>query len=148
MINMATFEEIDDAFFFVNSDSYGMHRALLCLDNGRIYFHSEMDDPEDDELSEDNFDCDNFIEIPHKNDLNMGQALVFEFAEDQMPGDLNRVMSIFDNRGAYRKFKDLLECRGLLESWYEFESRRMKEALMEWVKDNEIKLDSETLEGI
>ena len=40
---MATFDEIHDAFLFVSSDEYGMNRALLCLDNGEIYYHSEME---------------------------------------------------------------------------------------------------------
>lgn len=53
---MATFDDIYNAFLFVSSDSYGMNRALLCLDNGEIYFHSEMGDL--DELDEDKFDCE------------------------------------------------------------------------------------------
>jgi hypothetical protein len=135
---MTTFDEIQHAFFFVNSDEYGTHRALLCLDNGEIYYHSEMGDL--DELDEDKFDCDNFLEIPHKNDLDLGQRLVFEFAEMRMPDDLDRVSEIFSNRTAYRRFKDLLEFRGLLQNWYDFESNREEEALREWALENEIEL--------
>lgn len=58
---MVTFDEIQNAFSFVSSDEYGMNRAVLCLDNGEIYYHSEMGDF--DELDEDKFDCDNFVEI-------------------------------------------------------------------------------------
>jgi len=32
---MATFEEIQEAFFFVSSQEYGMHSAVLCLDDGK-----------------------------------------------------------------------------------------------------------------
>ncbi|MEI6103393.1 MAG: UPF0158 family protein [Methanothrix sp.] len=137
---MATFDEIHDAFLFVSSDGYGMNRALLCLDNGEIYYHSE--DGVFDELDEDKFDCDHFLEIPHKNDLDLGQSLVYEFVEQQMPNDSGRVQGIFSNRGAYRRFKDLLEHRGLLEDWYDFESHREEEALHEWCRENEIKLKS------
>jgi hypothetical protein len=59
---MATFDEIHDAFLFVSSDGYGMNRAVLCLDNGEIYYHCE--DGAIDELDEDEFDCDNFLVIP------------------------------------------------------------------------------------
>lgn len=135
---MATFEEIQDAFFFVSSDEYGMNRALLCLDNGEIYFRSEYGDI--DELDEDEFDCDHFIEIPHKNELDLGQALVFEFAEMRMPDELGLVDHMFNRRGAYRKFKDLLESKGLLQSWYDFEKDREEEALRQWALENEIKL--------
>jgi len=140
---MATFDEIQNAFFFVSSDEYGMNRALLCLDDGEmgeIYYRSENGDL--NELDEDEFDCDHFIEIPHKNDLDLGQRLVFEFVETQMPDELDRVRQIFSYRGAYRRFKDFLECRGLLQSWHDFENQREEEALLEWCRENEIKLKS------
>ena len=92
---MATFDEIHDAFLFVSSDGYGMNRAVLCQDNGEIYYHSE--DGVFDELDEDEFDCDNFLVIPHKNDLDLGQSLVFEFVEQQMPNDFGRVQEIFSH---------------------------------------------------
>ena len=137
---MATFDEIHDAFLFVSSDCYGMNRALLCLDNGEIYFRSEMVDL--DELDEDKFDCDHFLAIPHKNELDMGEELVGEFVEEQMPGDLNRVREIFSRRAAYRRFKDLLDERGLLQNWHDFENRRDQEALRQWCRENGIELPS------
>lgn len=140
---MATFDEIQNAFFFVNSDEYGMNRALLCLDDGEmgeIYFQSENGDL--NELDEDEFDCDHFMEIPHKIDLDLGQRLVFEFVEMRMPDELNCVQQIFSRRGAYRRFKDFLERRDLLQSWYDFENQRGEEALREWCRENEIKLKS------
>lgn len=135
---MATFDEIQEAFFFVNSDEYGMHRALLCLDNGEIYYHSEMEDFDD--LDEDKLDCDNFLDIPHKHYLGLGRRLVFEFVEMRLPENFDRVSEIFSNRGAYRRFKDLLEYRDLLQRWYDFESNREEDALREWALENEIEL--------
>jgi len=136
---MTTFDEIEDAFLFVSSDEYGMHRALLCLDNGEIYYHSENGDL--DELDEDKFDCDHFIEIPHKNDLNLGQRLVFEFAEQHLPEECDLVQRIFSRRGAYGRFKALLEDRDLLQSWYDFENQREEEALREWARENKVELE-------
>ena len=78
--------------------------------------------------------------IPHKDEIGLGETLVMEFVQDMMPADLDRVKRIFCDRGAYRRFKDLLEFRGLLESWYDFENKREKEALRRWVAENEIKL--------
>jgi hypothetical protein len=137
---MATFDEIHHAFLFVSSDGYGMNRAVLCLDDGEIYFHSE--DGGLDELDEDEFDCDNFLVIPHKNDLDLGQSLVFEFVEHQMPDDLARLQGIFSHCGAYSRFKDLLEQRNLLQSWYDFQKQREEEALREWCRENEVELPS------
>ena len=135
---MVTFDEIQDAFSFVSSNEYGMNRAVLCLDNGEIYYHSE--NGEFDELDEDKFDCDKFIEIPHKNDLNLGERLVFDFAEQHLADELDLVQQIFSRRGAYRRFKDFLEQKDLLQDWYDFESQREEEALREWALDNKIEL--------
>ena len=140
---MATFDEIDEAFFYVSSAEYGMHRAFLCLDNGEIYYQSEWDDPKD----EDEFECDHFIEIPHKNDLNLGKMLVIEFAEEHLSDDLDLVQRIFNRRGAYRRFKDLLDERGLLQTWYDYENTKDKEALRAWIQDNGIELESQTTES-
>ena len=137
-MKMATFDEIQDAFLFVSSNEYGMNRAVLCLDNGEIYYHSENGDF--DELDEDKFDCDHFIEIPHKNDLDLGERLVFEFAEEHLADDLDRVQQIFSRRGAYRRFKDFLDRKDLLQSWYDFANRREEETLREWARDFKIEL--------
>jgi hypothetical protein len=135
---MATFDEIHSALLFVSSDSYGINRALLCLDNGEIYYHSE--DGVFDELDEDKFDCDHFLEIPHRNELDLGHELVAEFVEEQMAEDLDLIREIFSRRGAYRSFKDLLDDRGLLQSWHDFENHREKEALREWCRENKLHL--------
>ena len=137
-MKMATFDEIQDAFLFVSSDEYGMNRALLCLDNGEIYYHSEMGTF--DELDEDKFDCDHFIEIPHKNDLDLGERLVFDFAEQNLADELDSVQQIFSRRGAYRRFKDFLDRKDLLQSWYDFANRREEETLREWARDFKIEL--------
>ncbi len=144
---MATFEDIINALSFVSSDSYGMNRALLCLDSGKMYFHSEIGDPENDELYEERFDCSNFIEIPHKNDLGLGVDLVIEFAQERMPGDIDRIISFFGSRGAYRRFRDLLEHRGLLQCWYDFEKERDKEAPRKWIDLHKIELEPDDLQA-
>jgi len=99
-----------------------MNTAILCKDTGRILYHSEMGDL--DEIDEDI--C---AEIPHKNDLDAGKNLVFEFVETHLPDDHHRVRQIFQKRGAYRRFKDFRERKGLLEMWHDFESKREEQAL-------------------
>lgn len=68
---MIPFSEIQDAFFFVSSACYGMHSAVLCKDTGQIYYTSEMADI--DETEDEDFDWDMCIEVPHKNDLDLGK---------------------------------------------------------------------------
>jgi hypothetical protein len=90
---------------------------------------------------EDDLDRDQCIEIPHKNDLDLGGNLVFEFVEEYIPDDYERVREIFRRSGAYSRYKALLERRGLLKKWHDIENSREERALRNWCKDNEIELD-------
>jgi hypothetical protein len=48
---------------------------------------------------------------------------------------------IFSRRGAYRRYKDLLEQKGLLDEWYDFEQQRTRQALLDWCEENGIELE-------
>jgi hypothetical protein len=130
------FSDIEDAFLFVSSDSYGMHSALVNPETGQTFYRSEAGDL--DEIGE--MDLDNLIQIPHKNDLDLGKELVFRFVGNKLPDDYERVGDIFARRGAYGRFKDFLESKGLLEEWYRFEDEETKTALRQWCEDNELML--------
>ena len=80
-------------------------------------------------------------EIPHKNELDLGRNLVFEFIEARLPAKFNYVEKIFHRSGAYSAFKDLLDSAGLLQAWYDFEEARTEEALRIWCRDNGVKLE-------
>ena len=135
-----SFSEIEDAFEYVASGMYGMNSAVVCKDTGKILYQSEMlgvDEIED----EDNLDWDQCVEIPHKNDLDLGRNLVFEFVEEYIPDDYERVRKMFRRSGAYSRYKDLLERRGLLHEWYDIENSRKESAILNWCKENEIELE-------
>jgi hypothetical protein len=133
---MIKFRDIQDAFYFVGSESYGMHSAVLDKSTGQIYWRSEMGDL--NEITEADIDWDDCIEIPHKNDLKLGRELVYEFVLEHLPDDYDRVMNYFHGPGAYRLFKELLHSKELLQTWYDFENQEEERALREWCNDNEI----------
>lgn len=116
-----------------------MNNAYLCRETGQIFYTSEMGDSDD--LPEDIDDVEKYIAIPHKNDLDLGKALVFEFVSEYLPEELERVYSIFRRKGAYSRFKDLLASKGALEDWYKFEDQRQKDALKRWCRDNGIEIE-------
>jgi hypothetical protein len=132
---MVKFSDIEDAFFFVSSESYGLHTAILNKETGKSYYRSEMSDW--DEIDDD-LDWENCIEIPHKNDLDLGHSLVFEFVENHLADDYERVRQMFRKRGAYGRYKHFLESKGLLQSWYDFENQQEERVLRQWCKENEI----------
>ena len=132
------FSEIEHAFFFVSMDQMYMHNAILCKDTGQIFYTSEMGDS--DELPEDIDNPDKYIDIPHKKELDLGKALVIEFTSKYLPEELDKVYSIFRRKGAYSRYKDLLEMKGALEDWYKFENERQVLALKEWCLRNNIEI--------
>ena len=133
-----SFDDIENAFFFVSMDQMFMHNAYLCKETGEIFYTSEMGDS--DELPEDIDDPEKYISIPHKNELDLGKALVIEFTSEFLPEELDTVYSIFRRKGAYSRYKDLLERKGVLEAWYKFESERQEAALKEWCRESNIEI--------
>ena len=134
-----SFDDIENAFFFVSMDQKYMHDAYLCKETGQIFYTSELVDSDD--LPEDIDDPDKYITIPHKNDLELGKSLVIEFTSEYLPEALDRVYSIFRSRGAYSRYKDLLDEKGLLDKWHRFEDERQKVALKKWCRENSIEIE-------
>jgi len=136
---MIKFSDIQDAYLFVSSAPYGDHSAVLRKDTGQILYSSESGDI--DEMEDADLDWETCVEIPHKNDLDLGKALVFDFVETHMADAYDEVRQMFRSQGAYSRFKSMLESKGLLKSWYDFEQQREEEALREWCRGNAIQLD-------
>ena len=138
MINV-DFTEIRNAFEFVSSGSRLQHRAFLCKATGVIYWTSATLELEE-EVPDDVQTSSNYMEIPHKNQLKLGQGLALVFIDEVLPHEYNFVASLFRKRGAYRRFKDMLQYQGLLEKWYAFEAQASDDALRAWCDENGISL--------
>lgn len=142
---MIKYEDLQMAFDFVNSGHYGEHLAYLNRHTGQTYWQSEYADDLDelDELPEDIDDGTIYVEIPHKNDLNLGKKLVLKFAYTHLPEDIERVEAIFRKKGAYAKFKSLLERKGMIDQWYDYEAKAQKTVLKQWCELNDITINDE-----
>ena len=136
-----SFSDLRLAFEFASSGGMGEKEAYLDRQSGKIYWHSESGD-NDEELSDD-IDDEKYISIPDKRELDLGKPLVLDFAREFLPVDYDEVRHIFNRRGAYRRYKDLLVRRGALEQWYDFSNKSEEKALREWCAENGIEL-SET----
>ena len=127
------FSDIEHAFFYVSSAPMTANTAILCKETGEIFYASDYDD--ENQIPEEIYFREDCIEIPHRNDLDLGRNLVSEFVEQYMPEDFERVREILRRKGAYGKYKDLLEDRNILQKWYDFENARQTETLREWCED-------------
>ncbi len=134
------FEYIEFAFDYVSFAQMSENQAYLNKETGEIVYQSEMYD-NFEELPDD-IDADKYIKIPHKNELELGRHLVFDFVYQQLPDEAEKIESFFRKKRAYSKFKAFLESKGIIDTWYEFESKAQDKALREWCKENEIKIDS------
>ena len=135
----ANYKDIEMAFDFVNFGQPFEHEAYLNIHTGETYFYSEFGDNEA-ELPEDINDEGKYITLPHKNDLNLGKKLVLNFTYQFLPEEAERMENIFRKRGAYSNFKFILETKGIIEKWYEYESKAEEKALRDWCKLNEISI--------
>jgi hypothetical protein len=134
------YEDLSTAFDFVSSAAPMEHRAYVSLDTGTIYWISELNPFDEEELPPDLETSDRYREIPHKNDLDLGQRLALYFVEARLPDRYATVRAIFQHRGAYARFKELLAAAGHLEEWYAFEAEATERALSEWCRVNGINL--------
>ncbi len=130
------FNDILDLFELVNFGSPFDHEGYICKESGKTYFYSEFGDNEE-ELPDD-IHSEKYLVIPYKSDLNLGSNLAFEFVREYLPAEHDKVRSIFNRKGAYARFKLLLESAGKIEEWYKFEESHTEQALREWCSEQGI----------
>lgn len=137
------FPDLLDAFEFVSSSAPVEHSAFIDLDTGAIYYLSSEIDFEA-ELPDDLDTSERYIEVPHKNDLDLGRELALSFADEVIPDEYETVAAFFRKKGAYARFKGFLEAHHLLERWYAFEARETEKALRAWCDAHGIALADES----
>lgn len=126
------FDDVLELFELVNFGSPFEHEGYICKESGKTYFYSEFGDNE--EVLPDDIYSEKYLTIPYKNELNLGNNLAFDFTLEYLPSEYDKVRSIFNRKGAYARFKSLLESAGKIEEWYTFEAKHTEEALREWCK--------------
>ena len=134
--------KLDDlmlAFHFVSTAGLSDNRACISRRSGEIFWVSDFDDTEED-LPDDIEDSAQYIEVPHKNDLDLGKRLVFKFVNQALPSSIDEVDEIFDRKGAYSRFKNLLERMDRLDDWHRFQDDATVSALRQWCEDEGIEL--------
>mgnify|MGYP001168704632 CR=1 FL=1 len=80
-----------------------------------------------------------WIAVPDEHDLELDSRLPLRFAEENLePEDCDLVYDFFRHRGAYRNFRALLDRLGMTEKWYQYEDNAIREALKQWLINEEI----------
>jgi hypothetical protein len=135
--------DLELAVEFASSEGFDTS-AYVCPVTGKTYFvSSEMKEEELEDNPDDLETSDRYLAVPTKKELELGKPLVLSFIEDELPGDLDRVRDFFRKRGAYARFKDLLDIRDACEKWYKYEEAAIRTALRLWCEENGLELSFE-----
>ena len=134
----AKFSDVLDAFEFCNFGDLMDTQAYLSLERGTL--HVISGELELDEEPPEDIDFGPYLALPDKAELSLGRELALEFAEQQVPEEFQAILAFFKKRGAYSNFKSLLERKGQLQAWFEYEKSAKESRLREWCADNGIEL--------
>ena len=137
------FADLLDGFEFASFTGSVENIAYISLDTGNVYLTSsepEFEAESEIELPADIHTSDRYVAIPSKNDLDLGRDLALAFVRLHLPDDYETVCAYFRKRGAYARFKNLLDERNAMERWYEHQRVETEIALRAWCKYNAIEL--------
>lgn len=129
---MINYDDLEMALFFSTSGEALGDAAYVDSESGHVYFVSDV---VDEEYPNDIAENEKYIMVPPKKELGLGKSLAIEFAEEFLPGKIERVHKIFSSRGAYSAFKEVLQGDGLLDKWYEYEQDATGKALLQWAEE-------------
>ncbi len=124
------FDDLLAAYEWVSS-SPGECEAFVSRLTGSVHWSSSTHDI-DEKLPADIDNASLYVAVPNSCDLNLGKHLALSFAEDHLADSYPTIARIFHQRGAYRRFKDLLERKDCLHVWYDYEAKATAQALRTW----------------
>lgn len=130
-------EELINAFEWVSAGDTASAgcEAYVSILTGKIHWVGEG---VEEDAPEDIDDGTLYIAVPHKNELQLGRSVAIDFVKVNLPEFYETVYGYFRNRGAYSRFKELLEREGQLEAWYRYEQNAVEEALCLWCEENDL----------
>jgi hypothetical protein len=131
--------DLEEALMFVGAGSGLDTVAWVCRETGAVFWHSD-DIDELEPLPPDIDDAARYVAVPDKHELGLGKPLALEFARTHLPACYEQVCGMFSRRGAYARFKDLLDRHQSLDAWHRWEEEQTRQALREWCAANDIPL--------
>jgi hypothetical protein len=138
-MSTVSFADLQSAFDWVSASAPSDNAAYISKATGKIFYSSETNDvPE--EVPDDCEDGDLYWSVPHKNALDLGRALIDQFVTERLRDQYATVREMFQRRGAYGRYKDLLSRSGKLDEWFAYEQSATRLALLVWAKEQGIEI--------
>jgi hypothetical protein len=112
-----------------------LNTAYVSKKTGRIHIvPADLDAGED--VPEDLETSDEYVELPAPRDFDLGNQLAFRFIEQEIPSEYENVRNIFRHKGAYGRFRHLLESKSLFDRWHRFQEEQTQARLREWGEEH------------
>jgi len=142
-----SFRDLEFAFEEVSCGE-GMDEcsAYISKKTGKVVYYTPEDisgEPAEEWVLEDV----DYIQIPDKYELDLGNRLAFRFVEESLPSMVDEVRDIFRCRGAYGRFKALMDRVNLLQAWYDYEAQQTSEALRKWCEAEGVSFEDDGGDG-
>lgn len=131
--------DLEEALLFTGAGGFDT-AAWVCRATGAVFWHSD-DTDDSDPLPADIDDAERYVAVPSPHDLGLGKPLALAFARTQLPACEEQVREMFAHRGAYARFKHLLDRHHSLDAWHQWEEAQTRQALRAWCAANGIPLD-------
>lgn len=135
-----SFRDLLDGLEWVSAGARHENPAWVSRVTGQIHCSSMMADV-DEVLPDDIDDGSIYLQIPHKVDLDLGNVLALAFVEEQLPKEYESASRMFRKRGAFTRFRYLLEGHNKLQAWYDYRNNAEEAALRQWCADHDLPLE-------
>jgi len=132
-------EELFAAMSWVSSgeDTGVESAAYINRNSGEVHWVGDgVDEVPPDDLE----DVSIYVEVPTTRDLDLGRSLALSFAKAHLPQFYDEIRGYFDKRGAYSRFKALLERTNRLDAWHQFEQTAAQDSLRQWCEENDLEV--------
>ena len=94
-----------------------------------------FDDEEESELLDE--EPERFIRLPSKYEIHE-YSIMEEFVESLPEGAMqNQLYNAIQGRGAFRRFKNIVNRLGIAKQWYDYRDDAHREIAIRWCRDNE-----------
>jgi hypothetical protein len=123
-------DELENAVTIVG-DGDGEAKALVARATGMIHLLNDEYMDEEAPLPADSEAEGGYVSVPGAGALGLGDALVFRFAAQQLPGDDARVQDLMREQDS-DGFAQLLEERGAADAWRRFRDEETRDTLRRW----------------
>jgi len=142
------FDDLQGAVQFVSGGAFIFAEAYVSLETGEVFITSDdLGEEELGELPPDLGDPERYADVPDQHSLNLGRRVALDFTAQELPARFDEVDAIFQRKGAFRRFKDLLEREGLLDRWHAYEEAAEAAALQDWCQELGLELRGGPVEG-